>query len=462
MRKRTGVMRLFAFTLKFYKWNFALVLLCIVVASVTSLASSLFTKLLIDDYISPMLVAGSDLESGFASLALALLKLAAVLLAGIAAGYTQNLLMIRIGQGTMRKLRSSLFEHMESLPLSYFDSHQHGDIMSVYTNDVDTLRQVISNSIPNLFRSAVTIIATFVSMIVLSIPLTAVTLAMSVLIYFVTTRLGKLSKKYFKARQDNLARVNGFIEEMVSGQKVVKAYCHEDKSGEDFEALNEALRESVYSANRIGNIIMPINHNIGNFGYVALSVAGALIVLGDFGGWWTLGLGGSALTLGTLVSFLTLQRNFVRPVQQISNEVNSIVAASAGTDRLFALLDEIPETDEGHITLVNVRETGGGIPPSTVSHPLDPTADAVPPLTVPRVARVSEGSAPIAPEYWYFRISADRFLRNMVRAIVGTLLDVGRGRRSLEDFAKLLEGGSRTQSGESAPGHALFLTGIEY
>ena len=370
MKRRSGVSRLLAFVLKHYKWNFGAVAICILVASVTSLASSLFTKVLIDDYITPMLAAGADLDAGFSALTLALVKLSAVLLTGIIAGYAQNLLMIHVGQGTMRKLRTSLFTHMESLPLSFFDSHSHGDIMSVYTNDIDTLRQVISSSLPNLLKSIVTIIATFVSMIVLSIPLTLVTLVMAVAIFFVTTRLGRLSKKYFKARQENLGRVNGFIEEMVSGQKVVKAYCHEDKSGADFEILNEELRASVFNANKIGNIIMPINHNIGNFGYVALSIAGALIVIGGYSGWWLQGIGGAALTLGTLVSFLSLQRNFVRPVQQISNEINSIVMASAGSDRLFALLDEEPETDDGEVTLINVdkgkwawKDKEGGLTP---------------------------------------------------------------------------------------------------
>jgi ATP-binding cassette subfamily B protein len=303
----------------------------------------------------------------YAPLAVALAKLGAIILVGIIAGYVQTLIMIHVGQGTMLRIRKDLFSHMETLPLKYFDNHSHGDIMSVYTNDVDTLRQVIGNSIPSLFRSVVTILATFVSMLVLSLPLTVVSVVMAWLMYKVTTGLGKLSRKYFVARQENLGKVNGFIEEMVSGQKVVKVYCHEEKALEQFKVLNEQLRSSVFNANKIGNIIMPINSNIGNFMYVLLAIVGSVIALGyvtpaagvsplaGFAGaaspWFLNGLDGAALTLGTLVSFLTLQRNFTRPVTQISNEINSIVMASAGTDRVYAVMDEISEVDEGTVTL---------------------------------------------------------------------------------------------------------------
>ena len=344
LKKDSTVFRLFKYIFRNYKVNFIVVLLCIVVSSITSLASSLFTRTLIDDYITPMTAAAAP---DYAPLAVALTKLAAIILVGIIAGYAQSLIMIHVGQGTMLRIRKDLFAHMETLPLQYFDNHSHGDIMSVYTNDVDTLRQVVGNSVPSLFRSLVTIIATFVSMVVLSIPLTVVAVLMAFLMYKVTTGLGKVSRKYFVERQRNLGRVNGFIEEMVSGQKVVKVYCHEEKALEQFAGLNEELRASVYNANKIGNIIMPINSNIGNFMYVLLAILGSLIALGH--------LPGAALTLGTLVSFLTLQRNFTRPVTQISNEINSIVMASAGTDRLYALLDEPSEVDAGTVTLVNVE-----------------------------------------------------------------------------------------------------------
>ena len=363
LKKDSTVFRLFKYIFKFYKVNFVVVLVCIVVSSLTSLASSLFTRALIDDYITPLTHAAVP---DYAPLAVALAKLGAILLAGIIAGYVHNLLMIHVGQGTMLRIRKDMFSHMESLPLQYFDNHSHGDIMSVYTNDVDTLRQVIGSSIPSLFSSLVTITATFVSMCVLSLPLTVVSVAMAFLMYKVTTKLGKLSKKYFVERQQNLGKVNGFIEEMVSGQKVVKVYCHEEKAKAQFAQLNENLRASVFNANKIGNIIMPINSNIGNFMYVLLAILGSIIALGymptagvsslaGFAGatapWYLRGLDGAALTLGTLVSFLTLQRNFTRPVTQISNEINSLVMATAGSDRVYALLDEASEVDEGTVTL---------------------------------------------------------------------------------------------------------------
>ena len=367
LKKDSTVWRLFKYVFRHYKVNIGIVLVCIVVSSLASLASSLFTRTLIDDYITPLTGA---LNPNYGPLAVALLKLAGVLLAGIVAGYAQSLIMIYVGQGTLLSLRKDLFSHMEKLPLRYFDSHSHGDIMSVYTNDVDTLRQVVGSSVPNLFKSLVTILATFVSMLVLSLPLTLVSVLMAWLMYRVTTSLGKLSKKYFVERQQNLGKVNGFIEEMVSGQKVVKVYCHEEVAVKEFEKLNEQLRSSVYNANKIGNIIMPINSNIGNFAYVLLALVGAVIALGytpmagisplaGFAGavapWFLRGLDGAALTLGTLVSFLTLQRNFTRPVSSISNEINSIVMAAAGTDRLYALLDEEPEVDNGQQELKDIQ-----------------------------------------------------------------------------------------------------------
>lgn len=375
LKNSKNVFRLFKLIFKEYKVNFIVVLVCIAVSSITSLASSLFTRTLIDDYINPMLSspAVSSLFSGvgvgpdYHPLAIALVKLAAIILVGIVAGYVSSLMMIKVGQGTMLKIRSDLFTHMEDLPLSYFDSHSHGDIMSVYTNDVDTLRQVIGNTLPSLFRSLVTLIATFVSMIVLSLPLTLISIIMAFLMYKVTTSLGKLSKKYFTERQKNLGIVNGYIEEMVSGQKVVKVYCHEKEALEGFEKINEDLRSSVYNANKIGNVIMPINNNLGNFAYVFLAIVGAVIALNGWTPWYLRGLDGSLLTIGTLVSFLTLQKNFTRPVSQISNEINSIVMASAGTDRVYALLDAPLEVDEGKVVLVNVSKDGSEVAARTGS-----------------------------------------------------------------------------------------------
>lgn len=355
--KGSTVWRLFGFIFKNYKYRFLIVLGCIVVSALTTLASSLFTKTLIDSYITPML---GQAMPDFSPLAVALVKLGAVLLVGVVASYTYNVIMIHVGQGTMLRLREDLFAHMEDLPLRYFDSHSHGDVMSVYTNDVDTLRQVIGNTVPNLFQSLITLLSTFISMIVLSLPLTLVSILMAVLTVRVTTKLGKMSKEYFVQRQKNLGIVNGFIEEMVSGQRVVKVYCHEKKAVEEFAVINENLRNSVYNANKIASVIMPINGNIGNLGYVLTAVVGALIALGGLTAWYLCGLNGSVLTLGTLVAFLTLQKNFTRPISSISNEINSIAMASAGTDRVYGLLDEPAEIDNGNVTLVNTFVSNDG------------------------------------------------------------------------------------------------------
>jgi len=355
--KGSTVWRLFRFIFKNYKFRFGVVLVCIVISALATLASSLFTKTLIDDYITPLL---SQTVPDFSPLAVALVKLAAALLVGVAASYSYNLIMIFVGQGTMLKLRQNLFSHMEDLPLSYFDSHSHGDIMSVYTNDVDTLRQVIGNTVPNLFQSLITLISTFVSMVVLSMPLTLVSILMAALTVRVTTALGKISRAHFVERQRALGAVNGFIEEMVSGQRVVKVYCHEKKAVEDFSVLNERLRSSAYNANKIGSMVMPINGNIGNMGYVLTAVVGALIAIGGLTAWYMSGIGGATLTLGTLVAFLSLQKNFTRPISSISNEINSIAMASAGTDRVYSLLDEPQEVDEGKVTLVNATVAPDG------------------------------------------------------------------------------------------------------
>ena len=355
--KGSTVWRLFSFIFKNYKIRFGVVLVCIVISALATLASSLFTKTLIDDYITPLL---TQAVPDFSPLAVALVKLAAALLLGVAASYSYNLIMIFVGQGTMLKLRQSLFSHMEDLPLSYFDSHSHGDIMSIYTNDVDTLRQVIGNTVPNLFQSLITLVSTFVSMVVLSMPLTLVSILMAILTVRVTTGLGKISRAHFVERQKALGAVNGFIEEMVSGQRVVKVYCHEKKAIDDFSVLNERLRSSAYNANKIGSMVMPINGNIGNLGYVLTAVVGALIAIGGLTAWYMSGIGGSVLTLGTLVAFLSLQKNFTRPISSISNEINSIAMASAGTDRVYSLLDEPQEIDNGKVTLVNTTVSPDG------------------------------------------------------------------------------------------------------
>ena len=382
--KGSTVWRLFSFIFKNYKIRFGVVLVCIVISALATLASSLFTKTLIDDYITPLL---SQAVPDFSPLAIALVKLAAALLLGVAASYSYNLIMIFVGQGTMLKLRQSLFSHMEDLPLSYFDSHSHGDIMSIYTNDVDTLRQVIGNTVPNLFQSLITLVSTFVSMVVLSMPLTLVSILMAILTVRVTTGLGKISRAHFVERQKALGAVNGFIEEMVSGQRVVKVYCHEKKAIDDFSVLNERLRSSAYNANKIGSMVMPINGNIGNLGYVLTAVVGALIAIGGLTAWYMSGIGGSVLTLGTLVAFLSLQKNFTRPISSISNEINSIAMASAGTDRVYSLLDEPQEIDTGKVTLVNTTVSPDG---SLVESPIRTGTWA---WKAPDMVSLSSGSA---------------------------------------------------------------------
>ena len=258
--------------------------------------------------------------------------------------------MVNISQGTMRNLRVELFQHMESLPIRYFDTHAHGDIMSVYTNDVDTLRQLISQSIPQIINSLVTVITSFVSMLVLDIPLTLLTLAMIAVMLLVTSRIAGRSALYFSRQQKDLGSVNAYIEEMMDGQKVVKVFCHEEKSLEQFRKLNEALRDSADKANTFSNLTMPINANLGNISYVLCAVIGAVLALNGYAG----------LTLGTLVSFLTLNKNSTQPVSQISMQTNAIVMAMAGAKRIFDLMDEQPETDEGYVTLVNAREKADG------------------------------------------------------------------------------------------------------
>ncbi len=345
--QRATLLRLLRYVLANYKGTILVVLVCIVVSSLTSLASTLFTRTLIDDYIIPLTEAANP---AYASLAQALFRLGLVLALGVVCSYTYNLLMIKVSQGTQLRLRRSLFEHMQSLPLNYFDTHAHGDTMSVYTNDVDSLRQAISSSLTQVFNSLITIVVTFTSMIVLSVPLTLVSILLSILMMYVTTKLGTVSRRYFRQQQESLARVNAFIEEMVSGQKVVKVFCHEDEAISGFEQINEQLRSSASSANRIANIVMPINGNLGNLGYVLIAVVGAAIVLHPN---FQLSTFNFQLSLGTLVSFLTLNKHFTQPISHVSQQINSVLNASVGADRIFALMDAEPEVDEGTVELTH-------------------------------------------------------------------------------------------------------------
>ena len=333
--------------LKYYKGSCLAVLVCILGSALSTLQGTLFMQSLIDDYILPMLSAETP---DYAGLAAALLRLAVIFAFGLLCAFGYNRIMVNVSQGTMKRLRADLFTHMESLPIRYFDTHAHGDIMSVYTNDVDTLRQLISQSIPQTLNSSVTLVTTFVSMIILNIPLTMISLLMVGVMLFTTSRLGSRSGRYFSRQQKDLGRVNGYIEEMMEGQKVVKVFCHEEQAFEDFRRINQELRESAENANKFANIMMPVNSNIGNISYVLCAVIGAILALNGFGG----------LTLGTLVSFMTLNKNFTQPVTQISQQMNNIIMAMAGASRVFQLMDEEPEADEGYVELVNAKENPDG------------------------------------------------------------------------------------------------------
>lgn len=346
--KRGTLLRLLRYVLKNYKFSFVVVAACILITSVTTLVSTLFTRTLIDDYILPLTQTANP---DYAPLARTLITLAAVLLFGSLCSYAYNRIMINVSQGTMLRLRRDMFSHMETLPIRYFDQHSHGEVMSKYTNDVDTLRQVLGSALPSAFSSLITLVITFSSMVILSIPLTIVSIIMAAVMAFSTSYLSKKSRAYFVEQQKNLASVNGFIEEMMSGQKVVKVFCHEQECVNRFEQLNDSLRSSAYNANKTANIVMPVNGNLGNLGYVLIAVVGATIAISS---------GYGALTIGTLVSFLTLNKNFSQPIAHISQQINSIITASAGAERVFELMDETSEEDKGNVTLVCVESDDKG------------------------------------------------------------------------------------------------------
>ena len=337
--QRATLLRMFTFVMKHYRWAIVVVLACVFISSITSLISSLFTKTLIDDYIVPLTQVDNP---QYQSLAQTLFKLALILFFGTVCSYTYNRLMIYISQGTMLRLRKAIFEKMEHLPINYFDQRPHGDIMSVYTNDVDSLRQMISTAMAQVFSSIITIVTTFTSMIVLSIPLTIVSVVMAAAMAMTTTQLGKRSRNFFRTQQQRLAQVNGFIEEMLTGQKVIKIFCHEEQAIRAFEDINEQLRASACNANRIANIVMPVNGGISNFGFVCLAVVGATLAIN--GSW-------GMVTLGTVVAFLQLNKSFTRPISQVSQQINSVLNASVGAERVFALGDAEPEVDEGKVEL---------------------------------------------------------------------------------------------------------------
>ena len=338
--------RLMGFIFKKYLPASIIVVICIFVSVLANVQGTMFTKNLIDDYIVPLLKTGSP---DYGPLLAAMGRVAVFYGIGVISTFAYSKIMIYVSQGTIKNLRVELFSHMQDLPIRYFDSHAHGDIMSIYTNDIDTLRQLISQSLPQILNSAITVVSVFVSMVILNIPLTILTIVMVIVTTVVTKKFAGFSSRYFLAQQRDLGKVNGFIEEMLNGQKVVKVFTHEQENIEAFDKINDELFESAYNANMYSNMLGPVNAQIGNLSYVLCALAGGVMALSGFGG----------LTLGKLASFLTFNKSFNMPISQVSQQFNSIIMALAGCDRIFSLLDETPETDEGYVTLVNAKEENG-------------------------------------------------------------------------------------------------------
>ena len=339
--------RLIGMILKNYTPHCILVVICIVISAYANVQGVLFTQSLIDDYIMPLT---GTAKPDFGPLGAAILKVAVVYLAGVLCTWGFNRIMVNVSQGTMRNLRKALFDRMESLPIRYFDTHSHGDVMSIYTNDTDTLRQLIGQSIPQLLNSGISIVTVFFSMILLDVPLTLMSLLMVAVMILVTRKIAGMSRIYFQTQQKNLGVVNGYIEEMMEGQKVVKVFCHEAENLARFRQLNENLRDSADNANKYANILMPAIAQLGNISYVVCALVGAVLAINGYAG----------LTIGVLVSFLTLNKSFNQPIGQVSQQLNSVIMAGAGAERIFALLDEEPEVDEGYVTLVNAKRNEKG------------------------------------------------------------------------------------------------------
>ena len=345
MKKENDLVRLLKMVFSQYKFHLIIVLICIVLNAFCNVQGTLFMQTLIDDYITPMI---GQVNPDFSGLLKALTRVAGFYALGIICSYSFNRIMVNVTQGFLRNIRIQVFEHMESLPIRYFDRTPHGDTMSIYTNDTDTLRQLISQSIPQLVSSIITIITVFVSMLILNVPLTIVSCLMIVVMTFTSKKLGGLSSKYFVKQQNDIGQVNGYIEEMISGQKVVKVFNHEEKAIEGFKELNNQLKDSAYLANKYANILMPVTVQLGNVSYIICAFVGAIMALnGHFG-----------LTIGTLVSFLTLNKSFNGPIGQISQQINSVAMAQAGAHRIFHLLDLESEVDEGNVTLCRVKVEG--------------------------------------------------------------------------------------------------------
>ena len=339
--------RVIRYMLHYYKYLFLLVVLCILITAIATVVGATFPQTLVDDYITPMLASGS---SDFSGLAKDLIQLACVMGIGVITAFTYNRIMVNVSQGTMLHLRDDLFRKMEALPIKYFDTHAHGDIMSVYTNDVDTLRQLLSQSIPQIINSVITMAATLVTMIILNPALTVISILTAVVMLLVTANFSKLSGRYYVRQQMDLGAVDGFIEEMLDGQKVVKVFCHEEAAKNDFHKINEQLRNSTEKANGYANLLMPVNANIGWISYALVAIVGAILGINRLAG----------VTIGTVVTFVGLNKSFTNPITQVSQQINFVVNAAAGAQRVFDLMDQEPEEDNGYVELVHAKEDENG------------------------------------------------------------------------------------------------------
>ena len=341
------IKRVIRYMLHYYKVPFLFVVLCILITAIATVVGATFPQKLVDNYITPMLASGSRDFSGLAS---DLIQLVCVMGIGVITAFTYNRIMVNVSQGTMLHLRDDLFRRMEALPIKYFDTHAHGDIMSVYTNDVDTLRQLLSQSIPQIINSIITMTATLVTMIILNPALTVISLLTAAVMLMVTSKFSQLSAKYYVRQQIDLGTVDGFIEEMLDGQKVVKVFCHEEAAMADFHKVNEKLRDSSNKANGYANLLMPVNANIGWISYALVAIVGAILGINGLAG----------VTIGTVVTFVGLNKSFTNPITQVSQQVNFVVNAAAGAQRVFDLMDQEPEKDEGYVELVNAKEDADG------------------------------------------------------------------------------------------------------
>ena len=335
---------------KHYAIHLIIVLICIVTSVLANVQGTWFMKALVDEYILPMIKNGTN---DFTPLLNAMARVAIFYGIGVVATFAQSEIMVFVTQGTLKDLRIEMFKHMESLPIKYFDTHAHGDIMSMYTNDIDTLRQMVSQSMPQIINSVITIVSVFIAMLTLSVPLTIVTILMIVVMMLVSKKLTSLSGRFFLAQQKDIGKVNGYIEEMMEGQKVVKVFCHEEQAMEEFNELNDKLYHSANNANKFANVMAPCNGQLGNLSYVLCACVGAVLAIN--------GVMGFSLTPGALISFLTYNKQFAQPINQVTMQMNSIVMALAGADRIFKLLDEKPEVDDGYVTLVRCKKENGEI-----------------------------------------------------------------------------------------------------